>query len=158
MNNLQSKNADLDAVDAQIIVALYDNARITTAELSRQVGLSAPSTAERVKRLEDHGVINAYTIDVNPERLGLPLPVCIRIRPVPGQMKKVITLLNELPEIVECDRVTGDDCFIARAHVRSVLHMEKLIDRLTPIALTNTSIIQTSPIKRRLPAFDQDRG
>ena len=68
-------------------------------------------------------------------------------------MDKLAKVLDEIPEIVDCDRVTGDDCFIARAHVRSVKHTERLIDRLTPIAMTNTSIIQTSPITRRLPAF-----
>lgn len=153
MNSLISKNSDLDEIDAQILEALFANARISTAELSRQIGLSSPSTAERLKRLEENGVIEGYTIVVNPERMGLPLPVCLRVRPVPGEMDKVTKILNEIPEIVDCDRVTGDDCFIARAHVRSVKHMEMLIDRLTPIAMTNTSIIQTSPITPRLPAF-----
>ena len=153
MNSLISKNDDLDKIDALILEALFANARISTAELSRQIGLSSPSTAERLKRLEENGVIEGYTIVVNPERMGLPLPVCLRVRPVPGEMDKVTKILNEIPEIVDCDRVTGDDCFIARAHVRSVKHMETLIDRLTPIAMTNTSIIQTSPITRRLPAF-----
>jgi len=153
VNSLISKNDDLDKIDALILEALFANARISTAELSRQIGLSSPSTAERLKRLEENGVIEGYTIVVNPERMGLPLPVCLRVRPVPGEMDKVTKILNEIPEIVDCDRVTGDDCFIARAHVRSVKHMETLIDRLTPIAMTNTSIIQTSPITRRLPAF-----
>lgn len=153
MNSLNSKNDYLDEIDALILEALFANARISTAELSRQIGLSSPSTAERLKRLEENGVIVGYTIVVNPERMGLPLPVCLRVRPVPGEMDKVTKILNEIPEIVDCDRVTGDDCFIARAHVQSVKHMETLIDRLTPIAMTNTSIIQSSPITRRLPAF-----
>ena len=85
MKNLNSENNSVDAIDAQILDALFDNARITTAELARRVGLSSPSTAERIKRLEEAGVIRGYTIVVDPERLGLPLPVCLRIRPVPGQ-------------------------------------------------------------------------
>jgi len=69
-------------------------------------------------------------------------------------MANVIKALNETPEITDCDRVTGEDCFIAKAHVNSVKQMEHLIDRLTPISMTTTSVIQSSPIKRRLPAFD----
>lgn len=154
MKDLNIKNGRVDDIDARILQALFENARVTTAELARQVGLSSPSTADRIRRLEEAGIISGYSIVVDPEPLGLPLAVCLRIRPVPGQMKNVMKILNELPEIVDCDRVTGDDCFIARAHVRSVDHMEKLIDRLTPISMTNTSIIQSSPIARRLPAFD----
>lgn len=157
MNNLNSTNDHVDEIDALILQALFENARTSTAELSRQIGLSSPSTAERLKRLEENGVIEGYTIVVNPERMGLPLPVCLRIRPVPGEMDTVTKLLNEIPEIVDCDRVTGDDCFIARAHVQSVKQMETLIDRLTPVAMTNTSIIQSSPISRRLPAFKTSR-
>lgn len=157
MNSLKYENGSLDGLDALILEALFENARISTAELSRRIGLSSPSTAERLKRLEESGVIEGYTIVVNPERMGLPLPVCLRVRPVPGKMEQVTKVLGEIPEIVHCDRVTGDDCFIATAHVRSVKHMETLIDRLTPIAMTNTSIIQTSPVNRRLPAFSTKR-
>ena len=155
---LSSKNARVDETDRKILEALFANARITTAELARQIGLSSPSTAERIKRLEESGVISGYSVVVDPGKLGLVLPVCLRIRPVPGQMQNVAKVLNELPEIVDCDRVTGDDCYIARAHVESVDHMERLIDRLTPISMTNTSVIQSSPIERRLPAFPTTRG
>jgi len=154
LTSLTSRNGGIDAIDAQILKALFDNARITTAELARRVGLSSPSTGERIKRLEEAGVIGGYTIVVDPKRLGLPLPICLRIRPVPGQMKNVAKLLDDLPEIVDCDRVSGDDCFIARAHLQSVQHMEKLIDKLTPISMTNTSLVQSSPIRPRLPHFD----
>lgn len=154
MNNLNSKKSGIDAIDAQILSALFENARVSTAELSRKIGLSSPSTAERVKRLEESGVITGYRVEVDPAHLGLPLPVCLRIRPVPGKMENVAKLLNEIPEIVDCDRVTGNDCYIARAHLQSVDQMERLIDRLTPISMTNTSIIQSSPMSKRLPAFE----
>ncbi len=153
MNSLNIKNGGIDDIDRQILEALFENARMSTAALARRIGLSSPSTGERMKRLEEAGVIGGYTIVIDPEKLGLPLPVCLSIRPVPGETQKVAKLLNEIPEIVDCDRVTGEDCFIARAHVKSVKQMEALIDRLTPIAMTNTSIIQSSPITRRLPAF-----
>jgi DNA-binding Lrp family transcriptional regulator len=72
-------------------------------------------------------------------------------QPIPGQLQKVADILRGLREIVECDRITGEDCFIARAHVQSVDDLEKLIDQVIPYAMTNTSIIQSSPVKRRLP-------
>jgi Lrp/AsnC family leucine-responsive transcriptional regulator len=117
------------------------------------VGLSAPSVAERIKRLEEAGVIEGYTATINPGALGLPIAAWLRIRPVPGELHRVAQILRNLPEIVECDRITGEDCFIARAHVRSVGDLETLIDELISYAMTNTSIIQSSPVERRLPRF-----
>ena len=151
MNRLRYENGPLDELDAQILAALVENARVSLADLSRRVGLSPPSVSERVKRLEEAGVIEGYTLAINPEALGLPLAAWLRIRPIPGQLRKVAEILRGLPEIVECDRITGEDCFVARAHVRSVEDLEALIDEIVPYAMTNTSIIQSSPVPRRLP-------
>ena len=151
MKRLRYENGEIDAVDARILAALVDDARASVAVLSRLVGLSAPTVSERIARLEDAGVIEGYTLTVSPKALGLPIAAWLRIRPVPGQLQRVAEILRELPEIVECDRITGEDCFIARAHVASIDALEKLIDQVIPYATTNTSIIQSSPIKRRLP-------
>ncbi len=151
MNRLRYRNGTLDQTDERILAALIADARISVAELARSIGLSAPSVSERIKRLEEAGVIQGYTVKVDPAALGLPLAAWLRIRPIPGQLKKVAEILKGLPEVVECDRVTGEDCFIARAHVRSVQALEDLIDKVIPHAMTNTSIIQSSPVERRLP-------
>jgi Lrp/AsnC family leucine-responsive transcriptional regulator len=151
MKRLRYENGGIDPVDAKILRALARDARTSTAELSRTIGLSAPSVSERVKRLEENGVIEGYSVKINAAALGLPLAVWLRIRPIPGQLQKVAEILRALPEIVECDRVTGEDCFIARAHLRSVADLERLIDQIIPYAMTNTSIIQSSPVERRLP-------
>lgn len=151
MKRLRNENGALDEVDARIVHALIDNARISLAELSRMVGLSSPSVAERIKRLEEAGVIGGYTVTVDPRALGLPLSAWLRVRPIPGQLRKVAEVLRGLAEIVECDRVTGEDCYIARAHVRSVEDLEVLIDEIAPYAMTNTAIIQSSPVPRRPP-------
>jgi len=103
-------------------------------------------------------VIEGYTLTINPKALGLPIAAWLRIRPIPGQLQKVADILRGLPEIVECDRITGEDCFIARAHVPSVEGLEKLIDQVIPYAMTNTSIIQSSPVKRRLPPILRGDG
>lgn len=140
-------------MDAQILDALSRNARVSIADLARAVGLSAPSVAERIRRLEEAGIIEGYALQIGAKALGLPIAAWLRIRPLPGQLQKVVEILRDLPEIVECDRITGEDCFIARAHVASVDALETLIDLIIPYATTNTSIVQSSPVKKRLPPF-----
>ena len=151
MKRLRYENGEIDAIDAKLLGALVANARISNAEIARLVGLSAPSVSERIKRLEEAGVIEGYTVKINPEALGLPISALLRIRPIPGQLHKVAEILRGLPEVVECNRITGEDCFIARAHVKSVKDLERLIDEVIPYAMTNTSIIQSSPVELRLP-------
>lgn len=155
MKRLRYENGALDAIDARILDALTEDARSSIAELARVVGLSAPSVSERITRLEEAGVIEGYTLVISPKALGLPIAAWLRIRPIPGQLQKVAEILQGLPEIVECDRITGEDCFIARAHIRSIEDLEGLIDQIIPYAITNTSIIQSSPIKKRLPPIPQ---
>ena len=151
MKRLRYKNGGIDPIDVRILRALCADARMTMARLARMVGLSAPSAAERVRRLEEAGVVRGYGAQINPAALGLPLSAYIRIRPLPGQLRKVAEVLTGLEAIVECDRVTGEDCFIAKAHLRSVEELETVIDKIMPYAMTNTSIIQSSPVERRLP-------
>lgn len=151
MKRLRYENGSLDATDLKLLKMLAADARVSIAELARVVGLSSPSTSERIRRLEEAGVIEGYTVKINPKAVGLPLAAWLRIRPIPGQLQKVADILRDIPEIVECDRITGEDCFIARAHVESVEALERLIDQLIPYSMTNTSIIQSSPVSRRLP-------
>lgn len=151
MKRLRYENGDLDPVDLKLLEALVADGRTSMAELARLVGLSPPSASERIRRLEEAGVIEGYTAKVSPRALGLPLAAWLRIRPVPGELRQVADILREMPEVVECDRVTGEDCFVARVHVASIEHLERLIDRIVPHAMTNTSIIQSSPVERRVP-------
>lgn len=149
-NFLRSGKAALDNIDAAIIRELTSDSRLPRAELARRVGLSAPSVADRVRRLEDAGVITGYGARIDPARLGYGLTVLIRARPLPGEMKNMIEAIRDTPQIVTCDRVSGDDCFVARAHVRDVADMEAVIDRLVPFGATNSSIVQSTPIPERL--------
>lgn len=151
MASLRKENRTLDSADIQILRGLAGDARVSVAQLARTVGLSSPSTSERIKRLEEAQVIKGYTIAVDPAALGLPIAAWLRIRPMPGELARVAEIVRKIPEIVECDRITGEDCFIARAHVESVMALEKLIDQIIPYAMTNTSIIQSSPVVKRLP-------
>ena len=149
-DTLRSERMELDRIDAAILRELCADARIPRAELSRRVGLSAPSVADRVRRLENAGVITGYGARIDPARLGYGLTVLIRARPLPGEMGNMIDAIRETPQIVACDRVSGDDCFVARAHVRDVAEMEAVIDRIVPFGATNSSIVQSSPVAERL--------
>ena len=151
MKRLRYQNGGIDATDVAIVRALSEDARVTMAHLSKAVGLSAPSVTERVRRLEEAGIVRRYEATIDPAALGLPIAAYIRVRPMPGQLRKAAEVLAGLEAVVQCDRVTGEDCFIAKAHVRSVEHLEAVIDAIMPYAMTNTSVIQSSPVKRRLP-------
>lgn len=141
----------LDDVDRRIVEALSLDARISVKELAQAIGLSSPSTSERVRRLEERGIIRAFTVDLAPEALGYTLQAIARIRPLPGKLHIVQQLIAEIPEVVECDKVTGDDCFIARLHVRSIGQLDTILDRIADKAETNTAIVKSQPVKRRNP-------
>ncbi len=152
MRRVRYKNGELDETDRAILSLLAKEGRMAMKDLAMQVGLSPPSVIERVRRLEETGVIEGFGARVNPSAIGLPLAVYIRVRPMPGELGRVAKLLVSIPEITECDRITGEDCFIAKAHVASVIDLERVIDKLLPHATTNTSVVQSTPVPQRLPA------
>jgi len=145
--------AELDDIDRRIVKILVGDARISLKELAAQVKLSSPSVAERLRRLEERGAIRAFTVDVDPRALGYELQAIVRIRPLPGKMLAVQKLITEIGEFSECDKVTGEDCFIGRLHLRSIEHLDQILDRIADKAETNTAIVKAQPIKRRLPTF-----
>lgn len=148
---LRNENQSLDEIDRSLIEALSGNARLSLADLARIVGLTAPSVAERLRRLEESGPVSGYTVDLDHRALGYSLTAIVRIKPLPGQLHLVEKLLVESPEVIECDKVTGDDCFIARYVLRSIDELDPILDRISQRAQTSTSIVKASPVKRRLP-------
>lgn len=141
----------LDEVDRRILDILAVNARVSLKELAQEAGLSSPSAADRLRKLEERGVLDGFTIAINPVKLGYPLQAIIRVRPMPGMLHIVEKLIQETPQVVECDKVTGDDCFIAKLFVRDMGELDTLLDRIAEKAQTNTSIVKSTPVKRRLP-------
>jgi Lrp/AsnC family leucine-responsive transcriptional regulator len=141
-----------DDVDLRLVAELQADGRLSFAELGRRVDLSAPAVAERLGRLEETGVITGYRAEVDPRALGFTLGVIIRIRPAPRELRKVAELAQRTPEVVECHRVTGEDCFFMKAYVRDVEHLEEVIDQFVIYGQTTSSIMQTSPVPlRRVP-------
>lgn len=143
----------IDNVDRQILSYLNQDARTSLKVLSGKVGLSSPSTAERVKRLEERGIIEGYALRVNLVALGYMLQAIVRVKPLPGMLHKVEKLIQAIPECIECDKITGDDCFVMRLVITSMGQLDEILDELSDYAQSNTSIVKSSPVKRRLPAL-----
>jgi Lrp/AsnC family transcriptional regulator, leucine-responsive regulatory protein len=138
-----------DSVNLRILTELQRNPRLSMTELARRVGMSSPAVTERVRRLEESAVIRGYRLDLDPAALGLPIGAYIRIRPNPGQLPKIAELAREIPEVVECDRVTGEDCFVLKIHLPNLEQLDRVLDAFLVYGTTTTSLIQSSPVQRR---------
>lgn len=141
----------LDDIDQRILQALVADARMSLKQLAQAVGLSSPSASERLKRLEERGVIKGFTVELDPKTLGYPLQAIVRIRPLPGQQHIVQKMIEEIPQCVECDRVTGDDCFVARLFVKTIDELDEILESVVDRATTNTSIVKAHVMRRRAP-------
>ena len=131
----------LDPTGRKLLEALQENARLSFAELGRRVGLSAPAVAERVRRLEDLGIIAGYTAMVDRTRLGYGLTAFIRLRTSSDRYGRIAELASSMPEVLECHHVTGEDGFVMKVIARSVSHLDAVIVRLAPFAQTTSSIV-----------------
>jgi Lrp/AsnC family leucine-responsive transcriptional regulator len=141
----------LDDLNLRILDELSADGRVGLAELGRRIGLSPPAVAERVQRLERAGVITGYHAEIDPAALGFPISAVVRIRPAPGQLRRIPEVARETPEVTECYRITGEDCYLLRLQLRSIDDLEDTLDRFTPFGLTTTSIIHSAPVARRRP-------
>jgi|SRR5579859_64145 len=140
----------LDASGWELLRALQEDARLSFSELGRRVGLSPPAVAERVRKLEEAGIITGYHAQVNAEKIGYSLMAVIRLSSTCEHWAALSALARELPEVLECHRIIGDDCFILKVVVASVPHLEALINQLAPYGRTTTSVVLSSPVQRRV--------
>ncbi|MGW0468598.1 Lrp/AsnC family transcriptional regulator [Streptomyces sp. NPDC003027] len=138
-----------DATDWRIIEALQSQGRASFAELARTVSMSASAVTERVRRLEETGVIAGYTAVVDQERLGLPILAFVRLRYPHGNYKPFHDLLDATPEILEAHHVTGDDCFVLKVAARSMAHLEEISGKVMTLGSVTTSVVYSSPLPRR---------
>jgi Lrp/AsnC family leucine-responsive transcriptional regulator len=144
----------LDEINRRLLNELQHDGRVAFAELGRRVGLSAPAVAERVGRLERDGIITGYRAEVDPRAIGYQLAAVVRVRPFARQIHKIPEIATQTPEIVECERITGEDCFLLRLHVRAMDDLEPVLDRFTPFGQTTTSIVHSAPVPRRALPLD----
>jgi Lrp/AsnC family transcriptional regulator, leucine-responsive regulatory protein len=139
----------LDDTNRRIIEELQVDARLSMAELGRRVSLSAPAVADRVQRLERAGVITGYHATVDPKAIGFPLAAVVRVRPASRQLHKIPEVAREIPEVVECYRITGEDCFFVKLHLRAMEDLEPILDRFVLYGQTTTSIVHSAPVGPR---------
>jgi Lrp/AsnC family leucine-responsive transcriptional regulator len=139
----------LDAVNVRLLNELQGNPRLSMSELARRVGMSAPAVTERVQRLEGAGVIIGYRLEVDPAALGMPVTALVRIRPGPGQLPKIAKTAQDTPQVVECQRITGEDCFLLKVHAPSIGDLEEVLDQFLLYGQTTTSIVVSTPVPPR---------
>ncbi|MBB4981899.1 MULTISPECIES: Lrp/AsnC family transcriptional regulator [Streptomyces] len=138
-----------DATDWRILEALQSEGRASFAELARAVSMSPSAVTERVRRLEDAGVITGYTAIVDQDRLGLPILAFVRLRYPHGNYKPFHDLLDTTPEVLEAHHVTGDDCFVLKVAARSMKHLEGISGKIATLGAVTTSVVYSSPLPRR---------
>jgi len=142
-------NGELDSIDWKLLRALQNHARVPFAELGRQVGLSPPAVAERVRRLEDAGIIRAYRAEVAPSALGWSIMAFVRLQTSPDRYEDVRAIAQQRRDVLECHHVAGGDAFVLRIVAQSVAQLETLIERLSNYGQTTTSIVLSSPIMKQ---------
>jgi Lrp/AsnC family leucine-responsive transcriptional regulator len=138
----------LDAIDRRIAAELQAAPRLRVAELARRIGLSGPAVADRLRRLEDSGTLS-YRAEISPAALGYTLCAIVRISPVGGGLRLIPGIAREVPNITECYRITGEDCYFMKIFLRSIDELEPVLDLFTPHGRTTTSIVHSAPVPAR---------
>jgi Lrp/AsnC family transcriptional regulator, leucine-responsive regulatory protein len=147
----------LDAIDRQILQAVVGDPRIRVTELGRAVGLSAPAAADRLRRLEEQGVLS-YRAEVEPRALGYSISAIVRVSPHGRDLTVIPRIAREVPEVTECYRITGEDCYFMRLFLKEMGDLEAILDRFTPYGRTTTSIVHSAPVApRALRVLEPDR-
>ena len=139
----------LDETNAELLRELQTDPRMRHSALARRVGMSQPAVTERVRRLEESGVIRGYYLDLDPAALGLPLTAFIRVRPHPGLLTEIVALAQSIPEIVECHRIVGEDGFLLKVYLPAIDQLDRILDRFLLLGTTTTSIVHATPIPLR---------
>jgi Lrp/AsnC family leucine-responsive transcriptional regulator len=147
------ESEEVDAVDRAVLAELNADPRLSMAELARRVEVSVPTARDRVRRLQEARVIRGFRLDVDPAALGYPVAAFVRVRPGPGQLPKIVELARSLPQVSECHRITGEDCFLIKVHATDLNTFEEVLDRFLLHGQTTTSIIQSTPVPPRTPGL-----
>jgi Lrp/AsnC family leucine-responsive transcriptional regulator len=142
-------SALLDGTGRKLLSVLQENARLSYAELGRRIGLSPAATAERLKRLEDAGIVTGYRVDIDREALGLPILAIIRMSCDGARYRPFLKAVRGFQNVVECHHVAGGDAFILKVVAHSVEELEGLVEKLLEHGVPTTSIVFSSPVVRR---------
>ncbi|MAC81790.1 MAG: AsnC family transcriptional regulator [Rhodobacteraceae bacterium] len=140
--------SELDRLDIAILEALQENARTPLSEIGRRVGLSQPATSERVKRLEDRGILAGYTARLDAAALGLGMMAIIRLKTTHEHIKPALKAFAEMPHVIEVHRLTGEDCFLLKVLVPTPGQLETIVDTIARFgAVTTSLVLRSEPVK-----------
>ena len=146
---LRSGRSVLDGRNLDLLRQLRSSPRIAISELARRVGMSAPAVRERIARLEETGVIARWRVELDPVALGFPVLAYVRVRPMPGQLPRIAELAQRIPQVVECHRTTGEDCFILKVYFTAIEELDGVLDQFLAHGQTTTSLVQSTPVPSR---------
>ena len=154
---LQASELLGDRKNLALIRLLRDQPRAAVSQLARRVKMSAPAVRERLQRLEEAGILS-WRIAVDPHALGFPICALVRVRPAPGQLAKIADLARRMPQVTECHRVTGEDCFVLKIHIAAIAELDHVLDQFLSYGQTTTSLVQSTPVAPRLLPLPDERG
>lgn len=140
----------LDEINLHLLRELQRDARQSFADLARQVGLTAPAVAERVRRMEASGLIQGYRAEVNHAALGLRLNGFVRLRILPGRDQALVRFAANRPEVLECHQVTGDESYLLRIGARDVHHLDRLLTQLADYGATHCVMLLSTQVEHRV--------
>lgn len=156
-NPMNNKGLLADDKNLTLLRLLEKNPRVPISQLARRIGMSSPAVKERILRLEESGVLAGYRLELNAKELGYNVMAFVRIRPLPGHLNKVAELAQAIPEVTECHRVTGEDCFIVKVFLKEIANLDRVLDKFLAHGQTTTSIVQSSPVPPRGLPLPPDR-
>ena len=145
-----------DETNVALLHLLRDDPRLSVSELARRVKMSAPAVRERLQRLEETGIVG-WRIALDARALGFAICAFVRVRPAPGQLTKVAELAQRMPQVVECHRVTGEDCFVMKVHIEAIDQLDRVLDQFLAYGQTTTSLVQSTPVPPRLLPLPDER-
>jgi Lrp/AsnC family transcriptional regulator, leucine-responsive regulatory protein len=155
--DIPNGKSTLDQTSIRLLEILSDDPRASAAQLARRIGMSAPAVRERLIKLEEAGVIRGYRLDVDPAAIGLPIAAWVRIRPGPGQLPKIAELAARTPQVSECHRISGEDCFLLKVHVSALDALEAVLDQFLLHGQTISSFVVSTPVPPRTPAIPPEQ-
>ena len=145
-----------DDTNVALLRLLRDDPRLSVSELARRVKMSAPAVRERLQRLEEAGIVT-WRIAIDDRALGFPICAFVRVRPAPGQLTKVAELAQRMPQVTECHRGTGEDCFVMKVHIEAIDQLDRVLDQFLAYGQTTTSLVQSTPVPPRLLPLPDER-
>ncbi|GGZ77103.1 Lrp/AsnC family transcriptional regulator [Algibacter mikhailovii] len=139
----------VDRLNEKILKCLQQSARLSNAEIGRQVGISSPAVSERIKKMEDLGIIEAYKTIVSPFEIGYQLKAIITLRAFMGKLKPFLEKVKTYDEVINCYRITGDENIVMEVVLKNHKHLETFIDQLISYGESKTQIVLSRVVKQK---------